>query len=45
MAESESVPFWWVLLFIVLALGGGAAAVFALGGSLISQAVVLPILF
>ncbi|SFR34582.1 hypothetical protein [Halogeometricum limi] len=33
---SSNVPFWWVLLFIVLALGAGAAIVFAVGGSLIS---------
>ncbi|EMA02676.1 MULTISPECIES: hypothetical protein [Haloferax] len=45
MAESESVPFWWIVLFLVLALGGGAAAVFSLGGSIISGTAVLPLLF
>lgn len=42
---STNVPFWWVLLFVVLALGAGAAIVVALGGSLISsQSVLLPLL-
>lgn len=42
---STNVPFWWVLLFVVLALGAGAAIVVALGGSLISSpGVLLPVL-
>ncbi|CQR51308.1 hypothetical protein BN996_02682 [Haloferax massiliensis] len=45
MAESESVPFWWIVLFLVLALGSGAAVVFSVGGSLISGAAVLPFFF
>ncbi|WP_191965404.1 MULTISPECIES: hypothetical protein [Haloferax] len=44
MAESESVPFWWIVLFLVLALGGGAITVWALGGSLVSAAIALPLL-
>ncbi|WP_191967090.1 MULTISPECIES: hypothetical protein [Haloferax] len=45
MVESESVPFWWVLLFILLALGSGAAVVLAVGGSLISAMAGLPLFF
>ncbi|WP_224270256.1 hypothetical protein [Haloprofundus salinisoli] len=46
MAEDETVPFWWVVLFLALALGAGAIAVTSVGGSLIdSTGVVLPLLF
>ncbi|ELZ93279.1 MULTISPECIES: hypothetical protein [Haloferax] len=45
MAESESVPFWWIVLFLVLALGSGAAVVFSVGGSLISGTAALPLFF
>mgnify|MGYP000176167809 FL=1 len=41
MEESNAVPLWWVLLFLLLALGIGAFAVSAIGGSLIAG-VVLP---
>lgn len=37
MAETNSrVPFWWLVLFLLLALGAGAAAVFTVGGSLLA---------
>jgi len=37
MAETNSrVPFWWLVLFLLLALGAGAAAVLAVGGSLLA---------
>lgn len=36
MAEKESVSLWWVALFLLLALGLGAAAVFSVGGTLIA---------
>ena len=36
MAESNAVPFWWVLVFLLLALGIGAFAVSSVGGSLIA---------
>lgn len=44
MAESSSsVPFWWIVLFVVLALGAGALAISSVGGSLISSpSVVVP---
>ena len=46
MAESESVPFWWIVLFLLLALGAGGIAVLASGGSLVKSAgVLLPLLF
>lgn len=35
MAENESVSFWWVVVFLLLALGLGAAMVYAVGGNLI----------
>ncbi|SDQ82937.1 hypothetical protein [Halopelagius longus] len=38
MAESNSgVPFWWIVLFVLLALGAGALAVTTVGGSLVSS--------
>ncbi|WP_200862284.1 hypothetical protein [Candidatus Halobonum tyrrellensis] len=37
-AESSSVPLWWILVFVVLALGLGALAVVSSGGSLIAPA-------
>ncbi|MFB6174231.1 MAG: hypothetical protein ABEI39_06270 [Halobacteriales archaeon] len=44
MADSEDVPFWWIALFLLLALGAGAVAVVTAGGSLIAGgAVVLPL--
>jgi len=36
MAESNAVPLWWILVFLVLALGLGALAVSTVGGSLIA---------
>ncbi|WP_380674409.1 hypothetical protein [Salinigranum sp. GCM10025319] len=36
MADSDTVPFWWVVLFVLLALGLGAATVLGVGGSLIA---------
>lgn len=36
MAKEESVSFWWVALFLLLALGLGVAAVFSVGGTLIA---------
>ena len=47
MADSSTnVPFWWILLFVLLALGAGAAIVLAVGGSLVSSGtgVLLPLL-
>ena len=38
---NDSVPIWWVLVFIVLALGLGAITVLSVGGSLIDPAGVL----
>ncbi|MFB6193803.1 MAG: hypothetical protein ABEI75_01950 [Halobaculum sp.] len=37
MAETDSVPLWWLLVFLLVALGVGAAAVLAVGGSLVSS--------
>lgn len=34
MADTESVPLSWIVVFVVLALGIAAAAVFFMGGSL-----------
>jgi hypothetical protein len=39
MEESNAVPLWWVLLFLLLALGIGAFVVSAIGGSLIAGVV------
>jgi hypothetical protein len=36
MADSDAVPFWWVVLFLLLALGLGAVTVLGVGGSLIA---------
>jgi hypothetical protein len=41
MAEKDSsVPFWWLVLFLLLALGAGVATVLAVGGSLVAGAIV-----
>ncbi|MFC7204780.1 hypothetical protein ACFQJC_14780 [Haloferax namakaokahaiae] len=45
MAESDSIPFWWIVLFLLLALGAGGVTVLAVGGSLISGLASLPLLF
>lgn len=39
MADETSVSFWWILLFVLLALGAGAGAVLFVGGQLVSVAV------
>jgi len=47
MADKDTrVPFWWLVLFLLLALGAGAATVFAVGGSLMggSGMIVVPFL-
>lgn len=44
MANDTSVPFWWVLLFVVLALGVGAGAILFVGGDLLgSSGLLLPV--
>ncbi len=35
-AESGRVPLWWVIVFVVLALGLGAYAVTTSGGTLVA---------
>lgn len=42
-AESGSVPIWWILAFVVVALGLGAWAVVSVGGSLVASTVLLPL--
>ena len=37
MAERDSVSSWWVVLFLLLAIGLGAVAVVAVGGSLVAS--------
>ncbi|ATW88709.1 hypothetical protein halTADL_1957 [Halohasta litchfieldiae] len=34
MAENGSVPFWWIVVFLLLALGAGIGSVFLTGGSI-----------
>lgn len=44
MADDSSVSFWWILLFALLALGVGAAAILFVGGQLIAASgFVLPL--
>ena len=35
MAETNSVPLWWILVFLLLALGAGVLAVVGTGGDLV----------
>ena len=47
MADDNSIPLSWILLFLVLVLGVGAAAVIFVGGSLIAESggvIALPLL-
>ena len=37
MAENDSVPAWWIIVFLLLTLGAGALVVLAVGGSLVSS--------
>ena len=34
MAENGSVPFWWIVVFVLLALGAGIGSIYAIGGEL-----------
>lgn len=36
MDENNSVPFWWIALFILLALGAGIGAITLIGGSILA---------
>ena len=40
--NDSRVPFWWLVLFLLLALGAGVATVFAVGGDLMGT-VLLPL--
>ncbi|ERG95333.1 MAG: hypothetical protein J07HQW2_01787 [Haloquadratum walsbyi J07HQW2] len=33
---NSGVPFWWLIMFLLITLGAGAATVFFVGGSLIT---------
>ncbi|WP_281284931.1 hypothetical protein [Halonotius terrestris] len=35
MAADESVPFWWIVLFLLLTFGAAIGAINALGGSIL----------
>ncbi len=41
METDGSVPFWWIVVFVVLALGAGVGAVTAVGGSIFTAPLVL----
>ena len=44
MAESTVVPFWWIVVFVILALGVAAGAILFVGGELVgSVGVLLPV--
>jgi|GEM_PF-257809 ABC-type multidrug transport system permease subunit len=34
MAANGSVPFWWIVAFVLLALGAGIGAIYLVGGSI-----------
>ena len=34
MAENSSVPFWWIVVFVLLTLGAGVGSIYLVGGSL-----------
>jgi len=34
MADNGSVPFWWIVVFVLVALGAGIGSVYLVGGSL-----------
>ena len=40
--DRDSVPFWWIVLFLLLAFGGGAVAILTIGGTLVAG-VALPL--
>lgn len=43
MSEQDAgVPVWWLVVFLLLVLGAGAATVLAVGGSLVGG-VALPV--
>ena len=44
-AASDSVSFWWIALFLLLALGIAVAGLYAVGGTLIdtTAGVLLPL--
>jgi len=36
MADNDSVPFWWIVAFVLLALGAGIGSVYLIGGSILA---------
>ncbi len=34
MAENSSVPFWWIVVFVLLAVGAGIGSIYLVGGEL-----------
>ena len=34
MAANGSVPFWWIVVFLLLALGAGIGSISLVGGSI-----------
>jgi len=41
METDGSVPFWWIAVFVLLALGAGVGAVTVVGGSIFTAPLVL----
>jgi len=37
MAENSSVQFWWIVVFVLLALGAGIGSIYLVGGSLFTS--------
>ena len=36
MADNGSVPFWWIVVFVLLALGAGIGSISLVGGSILT---------
>ena len=34
MADNDTVPLWWIVVFILVALGAGIGSIYLIGGSL-----------
>lgn len=43
--ENTEVPLSWILIFLLMALGMGAAAIFFSGGTLLAGSIAVPAAF
>jgi len=39
MADNETVPFWWIVVFVLVSLGAGIGSIYLVGGSIFTAVI------